>query len=254
MGAAACLLRESGRHVEGADVAFAPPMDAYLRSTGIPLHPLAEVSDNYLKSFDLIVVGNVVARNSPDAQRLERLGVPLISFPAALNKFILQDKRVVGVAGTHGKTTTTFLAVQVFEALGEKPGYFIGGVMEDRGSSHIGERELFFIESDEYDCAWFEKIAKFRLYNISDLILTSLEYDHADIYGSLEDIVDQFPPGFVIPSRKPHLLLRLSRLPFPAKGISLAQMCGVWTRHGFRPQHSRNLPRRHRFSSVGGNF
>ena len=194
MGSAACLLRENGQYVEGGDIAFAPPMSSYLRSTGIPLHHLSEINDTYLKSFDLIVVGNVVARNSPDAQRLEKLNIPLISFPSALNKFVLQNKQVVGIAGTHGKTTTTFLAVQIFEALGEEPGYFIGGVMDERPSSHHGKSKLFFIESDEYDCVWFEKIAKFRLYNISDLILTSLEYDHADIYNSLEEIMDQFRP------------------------------------------------------------
>ena len=194
MGAAACLLRESGQDVEGGDIAFAPPMDSYLRSTGIPLHPLQEVTDTYLKSFDMIVVGNVVAHNSPDATRLKGLGVPLLSFPAALKKFVLQDKHVVGISGTHGKTTSTYLAVQIFEALGENPGYFIGGVMEGRISSRPGSGKLFFIESDEYDCAWFEKVAKFRLYNIHDLILTSLEYDHADIYDSLEDIINQFRP------------------------------------------------------------
>ena len=194
MGAAACLLRESGQDVEGGDIAFGPPMDSYLRSTGIPLHPLNDITDQYLKSFDMIVVGNVVAQNSPDAKRLKRLDVPLFSFPAALKKFVLHEKHVVGISGTHGKTTTTFLAVQVFEALGKKPGYFIGGVMEERISSHPGSGQLFFIESDEYDCAWFEKVAKFRLYNIKDLILTSLEYDHADIYGSLDEIVNQFRP------------------------------------------------------------
>ena len=192
MGAAACLLQENGQHVEGGDVAFAPPMETYLQSTGIPLHSLDEIDDDFLKSFDLIVVGNVVGKNGPDARRLEGLGVPLESFPSAINKFVLKDRRVVGIAGTHGKTTTTFLALQVFEALGYEPGYFIGGVLEGRPSSRLGSGELFFIESDEYDCAWFEKVAKFRRYNIKDLILTSLEYDHADIYDSLEEIKEQF--------------------------------------------------------------
>ena len=229
MGAAACLLRENGQNVEGGDIAFAPPMDSYLRSTGIPLHSLNDLNDDYLKSFDLIVVGNVVARNSPDAWKLEGLNVPLLSFPAALNKFVLQDKRVVGIAGTHGKTTTTFLAVQIFEALGEEPGYFIGGVMEGRMSSRLGKGKLFFIESDEYDCAWFEKMAKFRLYNIKDLILTSLEYDHADIYNSLEEIMDQFRP--VLSSLKGHFILcsdypavqSLQREFSPLKGVGYGQ-------------------------------
>ena len=192
MGAAARLLKEIKWEVEGGDVSFDPPMGPYLKSLGIPLHFLPDIEDDHLRSFDFIVVGNVVSGKSKDARRLEGLGVELISFPALLKKFVLFDKKVVGVAGTHGKTTTTFFLTQIFTRLGANPGYFIGGVLEKMPSAHLGKGDYFFIEADEYDSSYFSKVAKFRLYNIYDLILTSLEFDHGDIFSSLEDIKDQF--------------------------------------------------------------
>ena len=192
MGAAACLLKEKGLEIEGGDNKFAPPMSTYLESTGIPLKNLSECNDEYLKSFDLIVVGNVVPRTSDDARRIEQLEVPFCSFPAALGALVLDDVEVIGLAGTHGKTTTTWFLSQMFKNLGEDPGYFVGGVIPGEPSARLGEGKVFFIESDEYDCAYFEKISKFRQYSIDRLILTSLEFDHADIFSSIEDIKDEF--------------------------------------------------------------
>lgn len=192
MGAAACLLKEKGYSVEGGDTNFYPPMSTYLESTGIPLHRLDKVTKEFLKNFDLIVVGNVIPRGGADAQIIEELGVKFCSFPTAIGALVLGNVNVVGIAGTHGKTTTTYLATQVFENLKTDPGYLIGGVMEGRASSRLGSGKYFFIESDEYDSAYFEKISKFRSYSIDNLILTSLEYDHADIFSSVEEIKDQF--------------------------------------------------------------
>lgn len=192
MGAAACLLKEKGYAVEGGDINFYPPMSTYLESTGIPLHKLDSVTPEFLKTFDLIVVGNVVPGNSDTARMIEDLGVKFASFPTAAGALVLADVNVVGIAGTHGKTTTTYLATQVFENLNANPGYLIGGVMEGRPSSVLGDGKYFFIESDEYDSAYFEKISKFRSYSIDNLILTSLEFDHADIFDSIEDIKAQF--------------------------------------------------------------
>lgn len=192
MGAAACLLREKGYEVEGADQNFYPPMSTYLEETNIPLHKLDSFDWDYLKNFDLIVVGNVVPRLGADAAKIEQIGVPFCSFPALMGAFILHDRNVVGVAGTHGKTTTTYFITQIFEKLGQNPGYFIGGVIEGRPSSHLGKGSYFFIESDEYDCAYFEKISKFRSYCLNHMILTSLEFDHADIFNTTDDIQDEF--------------------------------------------------------------
>ena len=192
MGAAACLLKEKGLDVEGGDTNFYPPMSTYLESTGIPLHQLSKVDSDFLKKFDLIVVGNVVSNGSADTKLIEECGVKFVSFPTAIGALVLSDVNVVGIAGTHGKTTTTFLATQVFEKLGTNPGYFIGGVIDGRASSKLGAGKYFFIESDEYDSAYFEKISKFRSYSLDNMILTSLEFDHADIFGSVEDIKNQF--------------------------------------------------------------
>lgn len=194
MGAAACLLREKGYEVEGADLNFFPPMSNYLESTGIPLHQLQDFDLNSLKDFDLIVVGNVVPRASEDARKIEELGVPFCSFPAVLGAFVLHDFNVVGIAGTHGKTTTTYFMSQVFENLGAHPGHFIGGVIEGMPSSKLGSGRYFFIESDEYDSAYFEKISKFRSYTLNHMILTSLEFDHADIFENIGDIQKEFLP------------------------------------------------------------
>jgi UDP-N-acetylmuramate: L-alanyl-gamma-D-glutamyl-meso-diaminopimelate ligase len=192
MGAAACLLKEKGYDVQGGDTNFYPPMSTYLETTGIPLHKIEQLTTEFLKSFDLIVVGNVVPNGSPDAKQIEELGVKFVSFPTAIGALVLNDVNVIGIAGTHGKTTTTFLATQVFEKLHGNPGYFIGGVIEGQPSSKLGDGKYFFIESDEYDSAYFEKISKFRSYSIDNLILTSLEYDHADIFNSVEEIKNQF--------------------------------------------------------------
>ena len=192
MGAAACLLKEKGFAVEGGDTNFYPPMSTYLESTGIPLHKLDNINQEFLKTFDLIVVGNVIPNGGPDAKLIEESGVKFASFPTSIGALVLSEVNVIGIAGTHGKTTTTYLATQMFENMNANPGYLIGGVMEGRPSSRLGSGKYFFIESDEYDSAYFEKISKFRSYSLDNMILTSLEYDHADIFGSVEEIKDQF--------------------------------------------------------------
>ena len=192
MGAAACLLKEKGLEVVGGDTNYYPPMSTYLESTGIPLLKLDSINQEFLKGFDLIVVGNVIPKDGPDSRMIEESGVKFSSFPTAIGALVLSDVNVVGIAGTHGKTTTTFLATQVFENLNTLPGYLIGGVMDGRPSSKLGSGKYFFIESDEYDSAYFEKISKFRSYSIDNLILTSLEFDHAYIFNSVEDIKEQF--------------------------------------------------------------
>jgi UDP-N-acetylmuramate: L-alanyl-gamma-D-glutamyl-meso-diaminopimelate ligase len=192
MGACACLLKEASYQVEGADVNFFPPMSTYLDQVGVKTYPLDEVSDEFLNQFDLIVVGNSVPRVSKYAEQVERCGVSFISFPELMGALVLKEKKVIGIAGTHGKTTTTFFLTQLLEKLGEDPGYFIGGIINGRPPSKVGKSDYFVIESDEYDSAYFQKISKFRLYEINHLVLTSLEFDHADIFDTIEDIKDEF--------------------------------------------------------------
>ena len=118
--------------------------------------------------------------------------MPFCSFPELIGEFILKDRAVIGISGTHGKTTTTYMLTQILEKIGKKPGYLIGGVLEGKESSSLGADDIFIIESDEYDTAYFEKTPKFLHYYIDHLIITSLEYDHADIYSSVLEIKNEF--------------------------------------------------------------
>ena len=196
MGACACLLKEAGFDVHGADSAFFPPMSTYLETTGIPLRKLEDMNSEDFKEFDLIVVGNSVPRMSDQARMIEELGIPFTSFPALLGSYVLKDREVIGLAGTHGKTTTTFFLQQILENLGEQCGYLIGGILNNRPPAELGKSKYFVIESDEYDSAYFQKISKFRLYELNHMVLTSLEFDHADIYDSVEQIEAEFSYAF----------------------------------------------------------
>lgn len=192
MGATASIFKEAKFVVEGCDIKFYPPMGDYLKKLEIPCHDESEINIEFLQKFDLIVVGNVLGKSSPEARMIERSNVPFTSFPAALGALILANQNVCGIAGTHGKTTTTYLATQVFAKLDQDPGYFIGGVLDDGNSAKLGSNKYFFIESDEYDSSYFEKFSKFRSYELKHMILTSLEFDHADIFVNLEAIKDEF--------------------------------------------------------------
>lgn len=203
MGPAAVLVKQAGFDVQGADSAYYPPMSTFLETTGIPLFKLEEVTPEFLKQYDLIVVGNSVSGKAEAARMIEKVGVPFTSFPSALGSLVLKDKNVIGIAGTHGKTTTTYFMTQLLEQLGQNPGYLVGGIIEGREPAKLGDK-YFVIESDEYDSAYFHKISKFRLYELKNMILTSLEYDHADIFASVEKIEDEFRD--VIPNMKSTLV------------------------------------------------
>lgn len=191
MGPAAVLVKQAGFDVEGADSAFYPPMSTFLETTGIPLHKLEVVTPEFLKQYDLIVVGNSVSGKAEGARMIEKTGVRFTSFPSALGSLVLKDKNVIGICGTHGKTTTTYFLTQLLENLGQNPGYLVGGIIDGREPAKLGDK-YFVIEGDEYDSAYFHKISKFRLYELKNMILTSLEFDHADIFSSVEKIEDEF--------------------------------------------------------------
>lgn len=203
MGPAAVLVKQAGFDVHGADSAYYPPMSTFLETTGIPLFKLEEATTEFLKKYDLIVVGNSVSGKADVARMLEQVGVPFTSFPSALGSLVLKDKNVIGIAGTHGKTTTTYFMTQLLQNLGQNPGYLVGGIIEGRDPSKLGDK-YFVIESDEYDSAYFHKISKFRFYEMKNMILTSLEFDHADIFSSVEKIEDEFRD--VIPAMKSTLI------------------------------------------------
>jgi len=182
MAPLACLLKEQGHGVRGSDQTLYPPMSTLLADAGIV--PTVGYDPTHLQpSPELVVVGNAVPRTNPEAVETERLGIEKMSMPQALSHFFLGNRRPLVVAGTHGKTTTTSLAAWVYTDCGRDPGYLIGGVPVDLGRSfQSGSGDRFIIEGDEYNAAYFDRGPKFLHYRPETLILTSVEYDHADLY------------------------------------------------------------------------
>jgi len=191
MGGLAQLAAAAGVEVSGADQNLYPPMDAQLREAGIAYREGYHPED--LPADALIVVGNVMRRGLPVVEAILDRGLPYVSGPQWLAENILQGRWVLGVAGTHGKTTTASMLAFVLEAAGLDPGFLIGGVPRDFGvSARLGGGPFFVIEADEYDCAFFDKRAKFVHYRPRTLVLNNLEHDHADIYPDLASIERQF--------------------------------------------------------------
>jgi UDP-N-acetylmuramate: L-alanyl-gamma-D-glutamyl-meso-diaminopimelate ligase len=157
-------------------------MSTLLAQAGIT--PLVGYEASHLQPLpDLVVVGNAVPRDNPEVVETERLGLERMSMPEALAHFFLQYRQPLVVAGTHGKTTTTSLASWVYTDCGADPGFLIGGVPLDLGRSfQFGSGPRFIIEGDEYNAAYFDRGPKFLHYQPNTLILTSVEYDHADLY------------------------------------------------------------------------
>lgn len=202
MAPLACLLQAQGHRVRGTDGPLYPPMSTLLEQAGI--HPSVGYDPAHLTPRpDLVILGNAIHRSNPEAVEAERLGLPVLSMPQALSRFFLEHHRPLVVAGTHGKTTTTALAAWVWTDTGRDPGYLIGGVPRDLpGSFRDGSGERFIVEGDEYNAAYFDRGAKFLHYRPETLILTSAEYDHADLYPTPEALFDAFaklvallPPG-----------------------------------------------------------
>jgi UDP-N-acetylmuramate: L-alanyl-gamma-D-glutamyl-meso-diaminopimelate ligase len=187
MGTLASMLREKGFAVSGSDRNIYPPMSDILRRQGILLHD--GFASDQVGNPDMVVIGNAVARGNPEAEYVLDRGIPYCSMAQALHAHFLHDKEVVAVCGTHGKTTTAALLSHILVTAGLSPSFFVGGVVRNYDSSHgLGKGGLFIIEGDEYDSAFFEKIPKFMVYRPRHLVLTSLEFDHADIYRDLSEI------------------------------------------------------------------
>ena len=196
MGGLAVLAKEAGHKVTGCDANVYPPMSTQLRAQGIELIEGFGTHQISLQP-DLYVIGNVVSRGNPLMEAIMNRGLPYVSGPQWIGEHILQDKWVLAVAGTHGKTTTSSMLAWILEAAGYHPGFLIGGVPMNFGiSARIGGQPgglpLFVIEADEYDTAFFDKRSKFVHYRPRTAILNNLEYDHADIFPDLAAIETQF--------------------------------------------------------------
>jgi UDP-N-acetylmuramate: L-alanyl-gamma-D-glutamyl-meso-diaminopimelate ligase len=192
MGGIAAIARAAGHRVTGSDRELYPPMSTQLEALGIEVVAGYEAAQ-LEPAPDIVVVGNVMTRGQPVIEALLDSGLPYASGPEWLSREVLKNRRVLAVAGTHGKTTTASLLAWILEHAGLNPGFLIGGVPENFGvSARLGSASCFVIEADEYDTAFFDKRAKFVHYRPRTLILNNLEYDHADIYPDVGAIQRQF--------------------------------------------------------------
>ncbi|MGR6841204.1 UDP-N-acetylmuramate:L-alanyl-gamma-D-glutamyl-meso-diaminopimelate ligase [Aliivibrio wodanis] len=192
MGGAATLARQLGHKVTGCDANVYPPMSTLLESQGIEI--IQGFDPSQLEPApDLVVIGNAMSRGNPCVEYVLDKNLKYTSGPQWLQEFLLQDRWVMAVAGTHGKTTTASMLTWVLEECGYKPGFLVGGVLGNFGeSARLGESMFFVVEADEYDSAFFDKRSKFVHYRPRTLVLNNLEFDHADIFDDLAAIQRQF--------------------------------------------------------------
>ncbi|MGZ5590967.1 MAG: UDP-N-acetylmuramate:L-alanyl-gamma-D-glutamyl-meso-diaminopimelate ligase [Usitatibacter sp.] len=193
MGGLAKIARERGDAVTGCDAQVYPPMSEQLSDLGIRLHEGYDAAQLDRYKADLYVVGNAMTRGMPVIEAILDRGLPYASGPQWLAQNVLQDKWVLAVAGTHGKSTTASLLAWILEHAGLDPGFLIGGIPRNFGiSARATPSSFFVIEADEYDTAFFDKRSKFVWYRPRTAILGNLEYDHADIFPDLAAIETQF--------------------------------------------------------------
>ncbi len=208
MGSLAGLLKEMGYNVRGSDQNVYPPMSTQLEALGIHIMNGYD-PENLTPRPDKVIVGNVMSRTHSEVQALLKTNISYMSLPQAMGEYLIKDRHSVVIAGTHGKTTTTAIAAWVLEQAGLQPGFLIGGVpLNFPQTFAIGKGNYFVIEGDEYDTAFFDKVPKFIHYRPKSVILTSVEFDHADIYDDLEAVKKAFV-----------MLLKL----IPSQGILLYQ-------------------------------
>src|ERR1700676_4601216 len=192
MAALAGMLKQRGFRVTGSEAAAYPPMSDFLGELGIPVAQPFDVR-NLEPRPDLVVVGNAISRGNAELEQVLDQRIPFCSLPQLLHEEFLRGKEVLVVAGTHGKTTTTSMLAWIFHTGGMQPSFLIGGIAENFGSSfHVGQGKHFILEGDEYDTAFFDKGPKFLHYFPDAIILTSVEFDHADIYKDLDAVETAF--------------------------------------------------------------
>ncbi len=224
MGGIAVLAKQMGHKVTGSDANVYPPMSTQLEQQGIELMQ-GYMPEHFEQEPDLVIVGNVVSRGNPAMEYVLDKGIRYTSGPEWLSEAILQDKWVLAVAGTHGKTTTSSMLTWILQATGYQPSFLIGGVPENIGvSARLTDSPFFVIEADEYDTAFFDKRSKFVHYRPRTLILNNLEFDHADIFADLAAIETQF-----------HHLMRtlpgIGQVIYPATDVALNRVIerGCWS-------------------------
>ena len=192
MASAAAAMQEKGVKVTGSDQNVYPPMSTFLADRKIEVMS-GYAEQNLAHKPDLVVIGNAISRGNPEAEFVLDHKLTYCSLPELLKDFFIRGKRSLVVTGTHGKTTTTSLLTWVFEHNGLNPSYLIGGIPNNLGQgARFTDSEWFIIEGDEYDTAFFDKRSKFVHYLPEVAIVNNLEFDHADIFESLESIQTAF--------------------------------------------------------------
>ncbi|MCH8156219.1 MAG: UDP-N-acetylmuramate:L-alanyl-gamma-D-glutamyl-meso-diaminopimelate ligase [Nitrospinae bacterium] len=233
MASLAGLLQKSGYRVTGSDSNIYPPMSTLLESIGIDIKP-GYRRENIDNSIDLVVVGNAVSKNNEEVLAVQEKGIPYTSFPEALGKFFLANKKSLVVAGTHGKTTTSAMLSWMLHAAGRNPGFMVGGWMKNFDGNHaIPKGDFFVTEGDEYDTAFFDKGPKFLHYRPFASILTSIEFDHADIFRDVEHIKDSFRKYVKIIDAQGFLLVEFADTHI--RDVLAGAACTVET-YGFSPE------------------
>ena len=188
MGALACMLKNLGYQISGSDHNIYPPMSDFLREQGIQIMEGFK-ADHISHEPDLVIVGNAVSRDNPEVQKLLQARIPFCSMPQALNRFVAGGKQTIVICGTHGKTTTSSILAWMLYQAGFDPSFMIGGILQNFNSNYrLGAGEHIIIEGDEYDTAFFDKGPKFMHYRPAMTVLTSIEFDHADIFRDLNHL------------------------------------------------------------------
>ena len=224
MGGLALLGKEKGMDVSGCDENIYPPMSDHLNEMGININEGYDVSN--IPDADYYVIGNSISRGNPALEYLLSKKANLLSGPEWLYETVLKHKRVIAVSGTHGKTTTTAMIAWIFEDQGINVGYLIAGKPKDfKKSARFGSEDIFVIEADEYDTAFFDERSKFIHYNPDTLIINNLEFDHADIFPDITFIFREFH----------HLIRTLreeSQIIFPIDDLNISKVLemGSWSK------------------------
>ena len=190
MGGLAQILQDSGHEVSGTDLQFYPPMSYQLNSMGITL--ISGYESSNLPKADLYVIGNALSRGNESVEYILNEKLPFKSGPEILGE-ILKEKDVIAVSGTHGKTTTAYMIAHILKQNKKDIGYLVGGISPNfKDSASLGSDNIFVIEADEYDSAFFDKRSKFIHYSPNTLLINNIEFDHADIFKNIDDIKKQF--------------------------------------------------------------
>lgn len=248
MGSAAAAFRQLGHKITGSDNAVYPPMSTMLESHGIEIAS-GYKAENLPDDADMYVVGNAVSRGNPEVEALLERKLPYTSLPELLKWEVMQGKRNFVVSGTHGKTTTTSILTWLLEHAGKNPGYLIGGVPDnfDVGARYT-DSKYFVIEGDEYDTAFFDKRSKFLHYLPEAVIVNNIEFDHADIFNTLDDILLTFSRLLRVVPRNGKVFLNgdeancrklLEACPAPAVTVGTGEDCEVRLRvTSAAPEHT----------------